>query len=175
MRPESLPPTPVPGPPPTGPLQPIPAFRTADEHRPAAQEKRERRRREAPPDEHLPSPKKRRGVPHTEPPAAWRGGRRGECIPSRGIQMVALGVRVREAGVTWDVSLGCGTSWLHDVGHAWLKADPSIQPSQGRRGPAHTSPHRTPRRGGGGVAEDRSHRAAGERYYSIPWHLSVRE
>ncbi|CAB1414482.1 unnamed protein product [Pleuronectes platessa] len=52
-RPESLPLTLVPG-----PLQPVPAFRTADGHRAAAQEKRERpphqQRREAPPDEDLP-------------------------------------------------------------------------------------------------------------------------
>ncbi|CAB1435131.1 unnamed protein product [Pleuronectes platessa] len=34
MHPESLPPTAVPG-----PLQPVPAFRTADRHRPAVQEK----------------------------------------------------------------------------------------------------------------------------------------
>ncbi|CAB1451127.1 unnamed protein product [Pleuronectes platessa] len=36
-----------------------------------------RRRREVPPDEDLP-------VPHTEPPAARRGGRRSDCSPSRG-------------------------------------------------------------------------------------------
>ncbi|CAB1441541.1 unnamed protein product [Pleuronectes platessa] len=76
-RPESIPPTAIPGPP-----QPVPAFRTGDGHRPAAQEKESprtsdtvRRRGRGPP-----PPKKRRGVP----PAVWRGGRRGDCSPSRG-------------------------------------------------------------------------------------------
>ncbi|CAB1444791.1 unnamed protein product [Pleuronectes platessa] len=73
--PESPPPTTVPG-----PLQPVHAFRTGDGHRPAVQEKKRdavRRRGRGP-------PKKRRGGPRTEPPAAWRGGQRGDCSPSRG-------------------------------------------------------------------------------------------
>ncbi|CAB1430420.1 unnamed protein product [Pleuronectes platessa] len=80
-RPEPLPLTAVPG-----PLQ-RPAFRTTDRHRPAAQEKDRprtsdavRRRGRGPP----PPQKKRCGVPHTEPPATWRGGGRGNCSPSRG-------------------------------------------------------------------------------------------
>ncbi|CAB1427676.1 unnamed protein product, partial [Pleuronectes platessa] len=82
-----------------GPLQ-RPAFRTGGEHRPTVQEKESphttdavRHRRRGPP-----PPKKRRGVPHSESPAAWRGGRRGDCsraqrvsAPSRGLE---LGSRV---------------------------------------------------------------------------------
>ncbi|CAB1431775.1 unnamed protein product [Pleuronectes platessa] len=50
-----------------GSLQPVPAFRSADGQRPAAYYKESPRTA----DEHLTTLKKRRGLPHTEPPVAW--------------------------------------------------------------------------------------------------------
>ncbi|CAB1437076.1 unnamed protein product [Pleuronectes platessa] len=71
-RPESPPPTAVPG-----PLQ-RPAFRTGGGHHPAVQEKESPRTTEAVRHHRRgpPPPKKLRDVPHAGSPEAWRGGRR---------------------------------------------------------------------------------------------------